>query len=171
MIRSAIKYGVFAGVLVLCYTSLLIRSGLIYLEGIGPYLGYLAIVIMPFFTFLAIKEVSAVVYRNQISLKNALTTGLIISVVAACAYSGLQWVEYAVFSNVYEETLIDKTRVTMLETGATELEIDKRLAAIREHYHSWMPFRNTLIWYIGLGILYSLASFLILKYIRNPKTI
>lgn len=164
-----LKFGSVGGVLVLLYSSTLVRTGILYSEGFGQYLGYFAIVIMPFCTFLAIKEVARL-SGHEVTLKQAMITGLLLSLIAASVYSSLNWVEHALFTNIYEERLIEDTRADLIESGHTEPEIETRLRQIRDFYRSWLPFRNTLIWYCGLGLLYSLGSYLLIKHFFKSKT-
>jgi len=168
-VLSALKFGAIGGLLVLVYTSLITRSGILYAGGIGQYLGYLAIVIMPFCTYLAIKEVTRLSGR-EVRLGQALATGMLLSVIAGSIYSGVSWVEYTLFTNVYEERLLEETRDAMAAAGNTAAEIEQRLQHIRDFYDSWQPFLNTLTWYCGLGLLYSFGSYLLLKYFFKTKT-
>ena len=104
-LSTSIKFGAAGGLCVLLYTQLLIRSGVMQTHIIGQYLGYLAIVIMPFCTYLAIKEVGNRLNR-EITLTHALITGLFVSLVAACIYSAFLWVEHVLFTDIYQEQLI-----------------------------------------------------------------
>ena len=168
LFKTVIRYGALGGAIVMLYTTILTRTGIIFHNGIGAYLGYIAIVIMPVCTYLAIREMHIRYFQRRISLKYALLTGLLVSIIAASLYSSIKWAEHTLFTDVYREYLIDQTREVLRSEGTEEELVEKRIAEIKDHYASWAPVRNTFIWYISLGALYSLASFLILKFFTKP---
>ncbi len=124
---------------------------------------------MPICTYLAIKEFKQSSSKPSITLLEALGVGLLLSVIAALVYSGLRMIEGSLFVDTYMEAMIEATRIEMQEAGHTSNEIDTRVEHIQSFYASWRPYRNTLIWYVSLGTIYSLGSFLILKYFNKSN--
>ncbi len=169
MIRTALKYGAIGGGLVLVYVSFLTYTGLTFKDGIGPILGYLAIVIMPICTFLAIKEFKNKMSRSKLRFLDAMIVGLLVSIIAALLYSGLRWFEINVIGDAYGDYLVEAKRIGMESKGKSELEIQEKIQSTRDYYKSWKPFRNTMIWYVLLGTIYSLGSFFWLRYFYKPK--
>lgn len=169
MLRTSLKYGAIGGFIVLVYVSTLTYTGLTFKEGIGPVLGYLAIVIMPICTFLAIKEFKNKYSRAKLRFIDAMAVGLLVSIIAAMLYNGLRWAENNLIGNTYSDYLVETTRLAMEAEGKTSTEIDTAIKSTRDYYKSWKPFRNTLKWYTGLGTIYSLGSFFWLRYFYKPK--
>lgn len=168
MLKTIFKYGVIGGAAVCLYVFTLTYSGAVFSNGPAQYLGYLAIVIMPLCTFLALKEMRDKAADKKLTLANALVAGLLLSLIAACLYCAVTWVEYEVFDNPYRRKLIDATRQEMTAAGKPETEIEHRIGMLNAHYDSFKPYVNTVVWYLGLGTLYTLVSFLLLRYFLKP---
>jgi hypothetical protein len=163
-----LKYGSVAGTLTLFYVQLLTKVGTYYDEPFIFYFGYLGILIMPIFTFLAIRKLS-LQYEPYIPFLHALFAGLLVSIIAGLAYSAFNWIEHQLFPDHYVDHLIEKTKEEMVNAGQSTAEIKERVQRIYDHYNSWRPFFNTMIWYTGLGILYTSLSYFILKFIHYKK--
>jgi amino acid transporter len=165
----SLKYGAIGGTVVLIYSQLVSRIGMHYDEELIFYFGYLGILIMPIFTFLAIRKVSGRYEQHRIPFFKALITGLLVAVVAAFTYYFLHQAENQLFPDKYRSYLIEKTIEEMQQQGNTPEEIDARVGKIQEHYNSWRPLRNSLKWYTMLGTVYSVLSYFILNYFNKKK--
>lgn len=163
MIKPSLKFGLIGAIIVLTYTEILSRSEIIFSGNLGAYLGYLAIIIMPICTYLAIREFAHKFTDKKPKLHNAILVGLATSIIASILFSCGNLLLNSVFSPSFQNSLIQKTTESMTENGNSAEEIELRIAAIRAHYASWKPLINNLIWYVGLGFIYSIGSFLILK--------
>ena len=163
MIKLSFKYGLMGALIVLLYTQILHRSQILFSDKIGAILGYLAIVIMPICTFLAIREFSNRYTGKNPKIGYAILVGAITSVIASIIFSSGTRALDAILGGSYQETLIQRTTVSMQENGNSPEEIQTRIMAIKAFYGSWKPVLNNLTWYVSLGFIYSIGSFVILK--------
>lgn len=169
MLKSALKYGLIGALIAFAYSQFLVQSGIVFIDGLGMYMGYLGIIIMPIFTYMAIQEFLRKTEIAKIKLHHALLIGLATSVIAAIFFSFGSLIVANVFDNAYQEAIIERTKKAMIEAGSTTGEIEDRIVAIREKGKSFTPHLNRFKWYVGLGFIYSLGSFVILRFIVKPK--
>lgn len=162
---NIIKYGSIGGVLALLSSSSITHLAIEFKDERLFYIGYLVIVIMPICTFLALKDLKVHIYNGQLPFIPALITGVSVSLLAFLVFSGLKWTEDLLFEDKYEQYLIEVTIDELKEKGAEASEIKERIDSIIAKNNSWKPLKNRFKWYMKLGLLYTIISFLLLKYL------
>ena len=163
MWKSIIKYGVAGALVTIVYLQGLYYLGLMYHET-GQYSGYLAILILPFTIFLALRDYA--LKREPAGVKGFIAVvlyGLAVSVIAALIYCAWIYVEVNVLKLSPHKEMIELTVNGLKEEGKTETEIAEKVEKMHKHYHSAAPYLGTIVWYLGLGLVSSTVSYVFLK--------
>lgn len=169
MLKRAIRYGIIGGATGSLYITLIVQTGMVFASGPQRYLGYLAIIVMPVCTFLALKEIRNKADGGRIGFGKALLAGLVVSLSAAAVFMAYTWFDHEVLHDPYGRRMMEETQKTMQEQGKSADEIDQVLMQMEQRSHSFKPYLSTLIWYTLIGIVYSAVSYLLLRYFIRPR--
>lgn len=163
-----LKYGAIGGLLVVLFVSITQGYELVYREGITQYIGYLGLIIMPLTLFFGLRELRDKYAGGSLSYGKAVLAGVGISIFAALLYCVYTYVDYKFLGDKDVQSLIKYTSKEMRRAGNTPAEINTELDRIQKHYGSIKPYISNLVWYTGLGFIYSTVIYFLLKIKSKP---
>ena len=161
MKRAFIFYGLIAGIVLTAYVTMLDYSRIIYTTSWGRYVGYLAILILPLCIYLAINEWSK--QQRHLLYRHALGISLTVALLAGSIYSAYTFIDIHFFDASHLKNLFAFTADEMKQQGNTLSEINERLNRMKGHYYSYKPYVNTYLWYIIMGLGYSVIFFFVFR--------
>lgn len=161
MQKYKLGYGIVAGIVLVAYVRLLDVTRLIYTTSWGTWLGYLAIIILPVAVFLALRTRKK--QQGTLQFGEAVILGLAVSFITASVYCIYTFVDFQFFNGSQLRNLFDYTRTAMEENGSSQAEIEKTISEMKRHYDSAKPYTNTYIWYLAMGLVCSIVSWLLLR--------
>jgi membrane protein required for beta-lactamase induction len=165
--KTILKYGFGAGVVIALYLNIGYELGLMYRTDGLQYLVYLGIVIHPLAVFLALWELKRKKYNNRLLFVPALFTGVLTSTIAGLMYCFFTYVDIHLLDFRQYKEVMEYTAQEMEEQGKTAQEIEVAIQKMKSRYLSYQPYLATMKWYLKMGTLYTLLSYLLL----NIKTI
>jgi|JI7StandDraft_1071085.scaffolds.fasta_scaffold34005_2 hypothetical protein len=168
MKRLLIFYGLMAGVLLTGYVTMLDYTRIIYETSWGQYAGYLAILILPICIYLALHELSK--QQRQLLYRQSVLFSLVVSLLAATCYSAYTFIDIHFFDASHLKNLFTYTGEQMEAEGKTLAEIQERINRMQQHYHSSKPYISTYVWYVCMGLVYSVLFFFVFR-VRYRKPI
>lgn len=169
MKRLIIFYGLIAGSVLTTYVTMLDYTRIIYTTSWGPYVGYLAILILPLCIYLALNEWSK--QQQRLLYKHVLALSLTVALLAGSIYSAYTFVDIQFFDASHLKNLFDFTADEMKMRGKSTVEVNERLTHMRAHYLSYQPYINTYLWYISMALLYSVIFFFVFRLKQKKQLI
>lgn len=167
--KSVIKYGLITGTTYFLYISFLVVLSESIPEIIRSGMGYISIVILPFATYLALREIQQHSLSERLTFAKAILYGTTLALIAALFQTVLRWASIHIFPEIFLSPLIEEAQKEASMSGNSTFEIESAGQAVSAHYYSFRPLRNIVIWYTGLGFIYSSASYLILRNRKKQK--
>jgi hypothetical protein len=163
-----LKYGAIGGAAIVLFVAVTQAYELVYREGITQYIGYLGLIIMPLTLFFGLKELRDKYAGGSLSYGKAVLAGLGISIFAALLYCVYTYIDYKFLGDKDVQSLIKYTTEEMRRAGNTPAEINSKVEKIHKHYGSVRPYISNLVWYTGLGFIYSTVIYFLLKIKPKP---
>lgn len=169
MKKIVLIYGLIAGAIVggmLLITMPLYESGTLKIEN-GEWLGYTTMVVALSLVFFGVKSYRDNHLGGVIKFGNALTVGLLITLISSLMYAVSWEVTYHNMKGDFMKQYSEKQLEKMKAKGASEAEIvasGKKMAELGEMYKNpIIRFAMTLMEIAPVGILISLLSAALLK--------
>lgn len=165
--KTILKYGLGASVVIAIYLNIGYELGLMFRTDGLEYLVYLGIVIHPLAVFLALWELKRKKYNNRLPFFPALITGVLTSTIAGLMYCLFTYIDIHLLDFRQYKEIMEYAAQEMKEQGKTAQEIEAAIQKMKDRYLSYRPYLGTMKWYLKMGTLYTLVSYLLL----NIKTI
>lgn len=135
------------------------------------WLGYASMLLAFSFIFVGIKNYRDKYNQGNITFGKAFLMGLYMSLIASTIYVAVWMVDYYLFIPDFMERYADYVIQSMVDEGATDVEIQEQVAKMDEYKEIYRtPVGVALITYMEIlpvGLVMSLLAALILK--RKPK--
>ncbi len=161
MFRICLRNGLFSGLLLLVYVNVLDRTRLIYTTTWGAYLGYLAILILPFFIFLSLKKVRQ--KEGKLKFLPAILHSQLIAFISAVVYNTYMAIDVHCLNAGHLKNQFEFTIAEMKKSGSSDLEINQRIQTLKDHYWSMQPYINTFVWYIILALIFACIFYFLFR--------
>ena len=164
MNRIPVYFGLICGIVLIAWVRGLDASRLIYTSQLGLILGYLSILILPTCLFLAFRAWKR--QSGQLLFRQAMFIGLSLAMITAGVYCAYTFIDIHYFGASHLQNQFDFTRKSMQAAGSGTTEISAEIARLQKHYFSSKPYISTLIWYAGMGLVFSPIFWF---FLRNKK--
>ncbi len=167
MVKTILKYSLGCGIIVALYLNLGYELGLMYRTDWLRYLVYLGIIIHPLAVLLALLELKRKHYAGKLPILPALSTGFLTSLIAGLLYClftyiDIHWLDFRQYQEIMDYRIAE-----MEKQGKTQTEINTAIEQMKAGYLSYKPYLGTMKWYLKMGALYTIISYLLL----NIKTL
>jgi cell division protein FtsB len=167
MVKTILKYGLGCGIIVALYLNIGYELGLMYRSDWLRYLVYLGIIIHPLAVLFALLELKRKQYAGKLPIVPAISTGILTSLIAGLLYClftyiDIHWLDF----RQYQET-IDYSVAEMEKQGKSQAEINEAVKQMKAKYLSYRPYWGVMKWYMKMGALYTIVSYILL----NIKTL
>lgn len=166
MQRSILFFSTLCGIILIVYVRLLDISGILYSDGWGRYLGYLAILILPLCTYFALRQVR--VQTGPLSFLRSLAVSLSVAFIASTVYCIYIWADNHIFNASHLENTFEYEALEMKLAGRSEEEVTEHLKRLKEHYFSSKPYINTYTMYLAMGIVYGSVFYFVFR-VKKPN--
>lgn len=168
MVKTILKYGLGAGLVIAIYLNIGYELGLMYRTDWLRYIVYLGIVLHPLAVFLALLELKRKHYAGKLPILPALLTGVLTSALAGLLYCLFTYIDIHWLDLRQYQDIIDYKVEAMKKEGKTTLEITTKVEEMKARYLSYKPYLGTMKWYMKMGSIYTLVAYLLLN-IKNFK--
>ena len=152
MQRSIIFFGILFGILLIIYVRLLDVSEVIYSDGWGRYLGYLAVLILPLSIFFTLRQIR--LHSGPTSFFRTVSIAAQVAIIASTVYCVYMWSDIQFFNASHLENTFKYEALEMKLAGHSDEDVSSRLKKLKEHYFSASPYINTYTMYLAMGLVY-----------------